>query len=85
MFVNNGFQNINRMDCFPGAEKTSQCLVNKIQAFVLGRIQQLEVLLDGGGLGRILKQLVVGHSESCGGVHVVGVFVIDKRTRLADE
>ena len=85
MLACNGFQNINSIDCFSGAEKTSQCLVDEVQAFMLGGVQQLEVLLDGRGLSRVLEQLVVGHPESCGGIHVVRVFVIDKRTRLADE
>lgn len=72
------------MDCFSRAEKTSQCLVDEIETFVLSGVQQLEILLDGRGFRRIPKQLVVGHPEPRGGVHVVGVFVIDKRTRLAD-
>jgi hypothetical protein len=52
---------------------------------VLGGVQQLKVLLDGGRFGRVLEQLIIGHAKSRCGVHVIHVFVIDKRARLADE
>ena len=52
---------------------------------MLGGMQDLQVLPDGGGFGRAVQQLVVGHSEPRGGIHVVHVPVVDKRSRLPDQ
>jgi len=52
---------------------------------VLGGIQQLEILLDRRSFRRAGQQLIIGHAEPRGGVHVVHVFVIDERTGLADQ
>jgi hypothetical protein len=49
---------------------------------MFGGMQKFEVLLDGGGFGRVAQQLVVGHAESCGGVHVIDVPVVEERPRL---
>ncbi len=85
LFAGNDFQNVIGFDRFAGGQEPPKCLVDKFKAFVLGGIQQLEVLLDRGGFRRVLEQLIVGYSEPCRGVHVVRVFVVDKRTRLADQ
>jgi hypothetical protein len=81
----NDFQDVVRADRLAFGQEPPQCGVDQFQAFVLGRVQQLEILFDGRRLRRPLEELVVGHPESGRGVHVVDVLVIDKRTRFADQ
>ncbi len=66
-------------------EEQSQHIVHHLQAFVLRGVQQFQVLFDGGCFGRPLRQLIVRHPKSGCGVHVVDVFVVQKRARLADQ
>lgn len=49
------------------------------------RVQDLEILLHGGRFAAPGGQLVVGHAEPGRGVHVLDVFVVHKRARLADQ
>ena len=78
-------QKIVGLDCFSRTQEPSQGIVNQIETFVLGGMQDLQVLFDGRCFGRAIQQLVVGHAESCGGVHVVHVLIVDERPRLADQ
>jgi hypothetical protein len=78
-------QNVVTADRSARGHEPSQCVVNQVETFLLGGMQDLQILPDGGGFGRAVQQLVVGHSEPRGGVHVVGVFVVNKGTRLADQ
>jgi hypothetical protein len=66
-------------------QEPPQHVVDQFQPFVLGGVQQFEILLDGRTLRGVLEQPVVGHAEPRGGVHVVDVLVVDERTRLADQ
>jgi len=52
---------------------------------VLGRIENLEVLLHPGLLTLAFDQLVVGHSESRRRVHVIHIFIVQKGARLANQ
>jgi hypothetical protein len=81
----NDLQNIGGLDRFAGGEKPPQDIVNQLQPFVLGGVQQLQILLDRGGFRRVADKLIMGHAEARRGVHVVDVFVVDKRTWLADQ
>ena len=85
LLVGHDFQNLVGADRFASGQEPSQGIVDKIKPFVLGGIQQLEILLDRGSLRGVVKQLIVGHAEPRGGVHVVHVLVVDKRTGLADQ
>jgi hypothetical protein len=85
LFARDDFHNVIRLDCLARGQEPSQYLVDEVKSFVLGRIQQLQILLDGGGFRRGFCELVVRHSEPRGGVQVVHVFVVDERTRLADQ
>jgi hypothetical protein len=78
-------QDIVGLDRFSRGQEPSQCVVNQIETFVLGGMQDLQILPDGRGFGRATEQLVVGHAESRGGVHVVHVLIIDERPRLSDQ
>ncbi|MCS5618666.1 MAG: hypothetical protein NZ808_02310 [Myxococcota bacterium] len=85
LFGDNDCQDVFGCDRFAGGQEPPQCIIDKIKSFVLGGVQQLEILLDGGSFRRVLDQLIIGHAESRGGVHVVDILVIDKRAGLADE
>lgn len=85
LLAGENFQNVVGLDRLALRQKTSQRVIDEIKPFVLGRIQQLEILLDGGLLRRVPQQLIVGHAEAGRGVHVIDVLVVDKRTRLADQ
>ena len=85
MLAGNGLQNVVGLDRLALSQEPSQCVIDEIKPFVLGGVQQLEILLDRGSFRRGLEQLVIGHAESRGGVHVVHVFVVDKRPWLADQ
>ncbi|MCP4896322.1 MAG: hypothetical protein GY906_05045 [bacterium] len=73
------------LDRFSRGQEPSQGVVNQIETLVLGGMQDLQILPDGGCFGRVIQQLIVRHTESCGGIHVVHVLVVDKRSRLAGQ
>jgi hypothetical protein len=52
---------------------------------MFGRMQGFEILLDGGRFRRVTQQLVIGHAESCGRIHVIHVLVVAERTRFPYE
>ncbi len=81
----NDFQYVVRPHRLAFGQEPSQCSVDQLQAFVLGSVQQLEVLFDGRLLRRPLEELVVGHAECGRRVHVIDVLVINKRARFADQ
>jgi hypothetical protein len=66
-------------------QEPSQHVVHQVQTFLLGGLQDLQVLLDRPPLVVPGKQLVVGHPKPRGGVHVVDILIVDKRARLADQ
>jgi len=78
-------QEIVGLDRFSRGQEPSQCVVNQIETLVLGGMQNLQILFDGRCFGRAIQQLIVRHAESCGGVHVVHVLIVDKRPRLPDQ
>jgi len=84
VFADNDFQNVVGLDCLAIGQEPSQCVIDEIKPFVLGGVQQLEILLDRGSFGRVLEQLVIGHAEPRRGIHVIHIFVIDEGARLAD-
>jgi hypothetical protein len=85
LFGSDHLQYVGGADRLAGGQEPPQHVVDEIQPFVLGSVQQFEILLDGRTLGGALEQPVVGHPEPRGGVHVVNVLVVDERTRLADQ
>lgn len=72
-------------DRFAFVKKPSQDVVDPVQAFVLRRIQNLQVLLDRGRFAQALNQLVVGHAEPRGGIQMIYILVVHKRARLANQ
>ena len=85
VLAGNDFQNVVGPDRLALSQEPPECVVDEIKPFVLGGVQQLEILLDRRSFRRGLEQLIIGHAESCRGVHVVHILVVDKRTRLADQ
>jgi len=81
----NGFQHLVDLDGLALRQTRPQCIIDEIQAFVLGRVQQLEILLDRRSFRRVLEQLIVSHTESRGGVHVLHILVVGKGAGLADQ
>jgi hypothetical protein len=59
--------------------------VDQVQAFVLGGVQDLEILFDRRHRRRAGQQLVVSHAEPRRGVQVVNVLVIDEGSRFSHQ
>lgn len=78
-------QNFFRRDGFAFGQKPSQDVIHEFQSLVLGGVQDLQVLLDGGCFTGPREQLVVGHAEPGRRIQVVDVFVVGERARLADQ
>lgn len=85
LLAGDDFQNVIGLDRPTLRQKTAQGVIDEFQSFVLGRVQQLEVLLDGRLLRRVPEQLIVGDAEMGRGVHVIDVLVVDERAWLADQ
>jgi len=85
LLAGNDFQNVVGLDRLALGQEPSQCVIDEIKSFVLGGVQQFEVLLDRRSFRRVLEQLVIGHAKSRRRVHVVHIFVVDERSRLADQ
>ena len=74
MLADNDFQNVVGLDRLALSQEPPQCVIDEIKPFVLGGVQQLEILLDRRSFRRGLEQLIIGHAESRRGVHVVHIF-----------
>ena len=72
-------------DRFARGQEVPQGIVEQIEPFVLGRVQQLQVLLDGRGFAGVAPQLVVGHTEPRGRIHVVHVLIVNEGPGLAHQ
>jgi len=78
-------QNFFRRDGFAFRQEPSQDVIHQVQSFVLGGMQDLQVLLDCSRLTGPREQLVVGHAEPGCRIQMVDVFVVGERARLADQ
>jgi hypothetical protein len=85
LLAGNNFQNVVGLDRLALGQKPPQCVIDEIKSFMLGGIEQLEVLLDRGSFRRVLEQLVIGHAEPRRGIHVIHILVVDERAWLADQ
>ena len=85
LLAGDDFQDVVGLDRLALRQEPSQCVIDEFKSFVLGRMQQLEILLDGGLFRRALKQLIIGHAEAGRRVHVIDVLIVDERTRFADQ
>lgn len=85
VLADNNLQNVISVDRLALGQKPAQCVIDEIQPFVLGGIQQLEILLHRRRLRRVLEQLIVGHAEARRGIHVIHILVVDERAWLADQ
>ena len=85
VFAGDDFQNIVGLDRLALGQKPAQCVIDEIKSFMLGRVQQLEILLHCGSFRRVLEQLIVGHAESRRRIHVIHILVVDERAWLADQ
>ncbi len=63
----------------------SQYVIHNIQAFMLGGMQDFQILLDRGFFLVATHELIIGHAEARRGVEVVHVFVIDECARLSNQ
>ena len=78
-------QDFFRRDGLAGREEPAQHVVHHVEPFVLGGMQDLQVLLDRGLLTGPRQQLVVGHPKAGRGIQMVHVFVVDESARFADQ
>ena len=80
-----GIENFFGRNRFAFAEEPSQDVIHKIQPFVLGGMQDLQVLLDGSPLAVPGKQLIIGHPKPGCRIQMVDVLVVGERARFADQ
>ncbi len=78
-------QNFFRRNGFAFGEEPSQDVIHEFQSFVLGGMQDLQVLLHRGRFAGPCEQLVVGHAEPGCRIEMVDVLVVGERARLADQ
>jgi hypothetical protein len=52
---------------------------------VFGGVENLQVLLHGGILAGGLSQAVISDTEPRGGIHVMNIFIVQKRPRRTNE
>jgi len=83
-------QNFFCRDGFAFRQEPSQDVIHEVQAFVLGGMQDLQVLLDGDRFlgGRFMgprEQLVVGHAKPGCRIQMVDVLVVGEGARFADQ
>jgi len=52
------------LDRDPLLEAIPQCVIDEIQAFMLGGMQNFQILLDRGFLLVASRELIVGHAEA---------------------
>lgn len=60
-------------------------VIHDVQTFVLGGMQDFQILLDRGFFLVSSRQLIVGHAEASRGIEMLHVFVIDERARLVNQ
>ena len=75
-------QDLVGLDRLARGQTPSQDIVHQIETFVLGGMQNFQILFDGRCFRRVAQELVIRHAESRGGVHVVHVLIVDKRPWL---
>ena len=85
LFGSDHLQHLSGGDRLAARQEPPQHVVDKVQPFMLGGVQQLEILLHRGSFRGALEQRVVGQAEPRGGVQVVDVFVVGERAWLADQ
>ncbi len=79
------FQDFASVDCDALLEAPTEHVIHDIQAFMLGGMQDFQILLDRRFFLVAGRQLIVGHAETRRGIEVVHVFVIDERARLSNQ
>lgn len=66
-------------------EAPAEHIIDRVQAFVLGDMQNFQILFDRGFLVVAGHELIIGHAKVSRGVEVMDVFVIDKGPRLSHQ
>lgn len=77
-------ENFFRRNGFAFRQEPSQYIIHEVQSFVLGGMQDLQVLLDRGRFAGPGEQLVVGHPKSGCRIQVIDVLVVGEGARFAD-
>lgn len=78
------FQDFVGLDCDPLLEAPTEHVIHDVQTFVLGGMQDFQILLDRGFFLVAGRQLIVGHAETRRGIEMIHVFVIQERARLVN-
>jgi len=77
-------ENFFRRDRFALRKEPSQNIIHEFQSFVLGGMQDLQVLLDRCCFTGPREQLVVGHPKPGCWIQMVDIFVVGESARFAD-
>lgn len=77
-------ENFFRRDGFALRQEPSQDIIHEFQSFVLGGMQDLQVLLDRGRFTGPREQLVVGHAKPGCRIQMIDVLVVGEGARFAD-
>jgi hypothetical protein len=78
-------QNFFRRDGLAFRKEPAQHVVHDVESFVLGGMQDFQVLLDRGLLTGPRQQLVVGHPKPGCGIQMIDVLVVGESARFADQ
>ena len=66
-------------------ETPPEHVIHQVQAFVLGGVQDFQILLDRGFLVMSGHELIVGHPKPSRRIQMIDVFVIEEGPRLSDQ
>ena len=78
-------QDFLRLDLNAFGEAPSEHVIHQVQAFVLGGVQDFQILLDRRFLFVSSYELIVGHPKPSRRIQMIDVFVIEERPRLSDQ
>lgn len=78
-------ENFLRCDGMAFREAPTEHIIDRVQAFVLGGMQNFQILFDRRFLVVSGHELIIGHAKVSRGIEVMDVFVIDKGPRLSHQ
>lgn len=78
-------ENFLRCDGVAFGEAPAEHIIDRVQAFVLGGMQNFQILFDRGFLVVSGHELIVRHAKASRGIEVIDVFVVQKGSGLSHQ
>jgi hypothetical protein len=66
-------------------EAPPQHIIHEVQAFVLGGVQNFQILFDREFLVVSGRELIIDHAKPRRGIEMIHVFVVEKSSRLSNQ